>query len=96
MFWKKDRKALPGPRGVPDTVGRDIVTKLGGDPDKVWNSFQAVVRPKEGERDTFEVRVFDGAQASSRHVSIKDYNSLDEYSDLILYEGWFNKKAEPK
>jgi hypothetical protein len=95
MFWKKDKNALPGPKGVPDPVGREIVQNLGGNPDKVWN-LKAVIRPKEGEKDTFEVRVFNGEQASSKHVSIKNYDSLDEYPDLILYEGWFNKKAEAK
>ena len=94
MFWKKDTSGLPrlpGPKGLPDVVGREIVTKLGGDPNKIWN-FKAVIRPKEGEKDTFEVRVFNEAQAGSQKVAIKDYNSLTEHPELILYEGWFNKK----
>jgi len=94
MFWKKDKDALPGPKGVPNPVGRDIVTKFGGDPDKVWDHFKAVIRPKEGETDTFEVRVFDGVQAASKKIAVKDYNSLTEHPELILYEGWFNKRAQ--
>jgi hypothetical protein len=94
MFWKKDKNALPGPKGVPNPVGRDIVTKLGGNPEQVWNNFKAVIRPKEGGKDTFEVRVFDGAQAGSKKISVKDYNSLTEHPELILYEGWFNKRAQ--
>ena len=94
MFWKRDKNALPGPKSVPSPVGRDIVTKLGGNPEQVWNSFKAVIRPKEDGKDTFEVRVFDGAQASARDVSVKDYNSLDEHPELILYEGWYNKSAQ--
>ena len=89
MFWKRDKNALSGPKGLPNPVGRDIVTKLGGDPDQVWNNFKAVMRPKEGVKDAFEVRVFSGAQASARNVSIKDYNSLDEHPEFILYEGWY-------
>ena len=94
MFWKKDKNALPGTKGIPTPVGRDIVTKLGGDPEQVWHNFKVVIRPKEGVKDTFEVRVFDGAQASARNVSVKDYNSLNEHPELILYEGWYNKEAE--
>ena len=28
-----------------------------------------------------------------KNVTVKDYNSLDEHPDLILYEGWFDKKS---
>ncbi len=94
MFWKKDKNALPGPKTLPNPVYQDIVTKFRGDPDEAWNDFKVVVRPKEGEKDTFEVRVFNGVHASSRHVFIRDYNSLDDYPDLILYEGWFNKRGQ--
>ena len=93
MFWKKDKNALPGPKGVPNPVGRDIVTKLGGDPNKTW-SLKAVMRPKEGEKDAFEVRVFDEAQTASQKIAVKDYNSLTEHPELILYEGWYNKAAQ--
>ena len=92
MFWRKSKSGLPGPKGLPNPVGREIVTTLGGDPDKIWN-FKAVMRPREGEKDTFEVRVFDEAQAASQKVMVKDYNSLTEHPDLILYEGWFNDKT---
>ncbi len=93
MFWKKNKSGLPGPRGIPNPVGRDVVTKLGGNPDRTWN-LKAVIRPKEGEKDTFEVRVFDSLQAESQKITVKDYNSLTEHPELILYEGWFNKMDE--
>jgi len=94
MFWKKDKDALPGPKDVPKAVGRDIVTKLGGDPDRTWKDYKAVMRPKEGYKGTFEVRVFDGVQAASKKITVKNYNSLAEHPELILYEGWFNKNWE--
>ena len=98
MFWKKDKNALPGPKGVPGPVGRDIVTKLGGNPDQVWSNFQAVIRPREEGKDTFDVRVFDGIQAGSKKITVKDYNSLTEHPELILYEGWYcmDARAEIK
>ncbi len=91
MFWKKDPNALPGPRGVPEPVGRDIVTKFEGNPDKVWNHFKAVIRPREGQKNTFDVRVYDEVQAAAAKITVKDYNSLTEHPELILYEGWYNK-----
>jgi len=94
MFWKKDKNALSGPIDVPKAVGRDIIAKLGGDPDRTWKDYKAVMRPKEGYKDTFDVRVFDGIQAASQKIDVKDYNSLAEHPELILYEGWFNKKWE--
>jgi hypothetical protein len=50
------------------------------------------MRPKEGEKDTFEVRVFDQAEATSQKIIVRDYNSLTEHPELILYEGWCNNK----
>lgn len=44
-------------------------------------------------KDAFDFRVFDKAQAVAKKVTIKDYSSLDEHPDLIVYEGWFDKKA---
>ena len=93
-FWEKSKSGLPGPKTIPDAVGRVVVAKLGGDPDKTW-TLQAVMRPKEGgDQDTFEVRVFDGAQAASHKIIVNDYNALTEHPELILYEGWYNKKFQ--
>ncbi len=91
MFWKRDPIELPGPRGIPDPVGRDIITKFGDNPDKVWNHFKAVIRPREGQKNTFDVRVYDEVQREARKVTVKDYNSLTEHPEMILYEGWYNK-----
>jgi hypothetical protein len=92
-FWKKDKSALPGPKELPNPVGRDIVAKHGGDPDRTW-ALKAVMRPKEGLNDTFEVRVFDGNQAASKKITVKDYHSLTEHPELILYDGWYNTRQE--
>ena len=92
-FWKKNESGLSGPKELPNAVYRDIVTKLGGDPDKT-SALKAVIRPKEGEKDTFDVRVFDKDHAASLKIAVKDYNSLTEHPELILYEGWYNKMAQ--
>jgi hypothetical protein len=92
-FWKKSKSGLLGPKELPNPVGRNIVRYLGGDPDKTWD-LKAVMRPKEGYQDIFEVRVFDGAQAASKKITVKDYNSLTENPELILYDGWYSTKGE--
>ncbi len=98
-FWGKSKSGLPGPEELPNPVGRDIVAKLGGDPDKIWY-LKAVLRPKEGYKDTLEVRVFDGNQVAAQKITVEDYNSLNEHPELILYDGWYQTivpgKAEIK
>jgi hypothetical protein len=49
MFWKrketKDGEGkLPGPKGMPDMVGRHMVLEEKVDPNWVWN-LKGVVRP---------------------------------------------------
>jgi len=102
MFWKKKPathepskpkvEKLPGPKGIPELVGRHLVVELKQNPDRVWN-LKGVVRPRSDGKDRFDFRVFDEAQVAGRKVKVKDYNSLDEHPDLILYQGWFDKKS---
>jgi len=83
---------LPGPKGIPELVGRHLVVELKQNPDRVWN-LKGVVRPRSEGKDCFDLRVFDAAQVATKAVKVKDYNSLNEYPDLILYEGRFDKKS---
>jgi len=94
MFWKKNAvgEKLSGPREIPEPVGRYLVVQMHKNPDWVWN-LKAVVRPQSEEDKIFDVRVFDGAQVAEKKVSIKNYTSFDEHPELVLYEGWFNKKT---
>jgi hypothetical protein len=95
MFWKKNKGGLPGPKDLPNAVGREIVATLGGNPDIIWH-YKAVWRPQEGKEDIFAVRVFDPAQPASKKIIVQDFNSLNEHPELILYEGWFDKNAGAK
>ena len=102
MFWKKKpavekrskakAEKLPGPRGIPEVVGRHLVTELKQNPDWVWR-LKGVVRRRPQGKDRFDFRVFDEAQVAGTKVIVKNYTSLDEHPDLILYEGWFDKKS---
>ena len=65
---------------------------LGQDPDWVWQ-LKGVALPREGDKDVFLVRVFSANDAAMKKVDVKNYRSLDEHQDLILFEGWFDKKT---
>jgi len=94
MFWKKNASGnkLPSPKEIPEVVGRYIIVNLGKNPDWVW-SLKATLRPKEKEKDCFEFRVFESSQADKLKIRVQDFNSLTPHPELILYEGWFNKKT---
>lgn len=102
MFWKRKpatgepskpkAEKLPGPKDLPHAVGSYLVTRLKQNPDWVWK-LKCVVRPRPESKDAFDFRVFDEAQVAPKKVTVKDYTSLNEYPDLILYEGWFDNRT---
>jgi len=51
-----------------------------------------VVRPAE-KKKAFYCRVFDPAQAIQAGVKIKDWTSLDNHPNLILWEGYVDKET---
>ncbi len=96
MFWKhkesKEGEAnLPGPHEIPELAGRCMVVEDKKDPDWVWK-LKGVVRPA-GKKKAFYCRVFDEAQAVRAGVKVKDWTSLDDHPDLILWEGYFDKET---
>jgi hypothetical protein len=101
MFWnkwiKKNRPSTPQrpklkpPAELPQPVGQYLVVNLGKDPDWVWE-LKAVVKPIEGDKKSARhFRVYDPVQAARQWVKIIDYHTLDEYPELILYEGNFDR-----
>jgi len=101
-FWKKKPKEveaskakvqkLPKPKNIPEPVVRYLVVELGKDPDWVCR-LKSVVRPRQGRKDSYDVRVFDEVKTTQMNVMVKHYTSLDDHPELILYEGWFRKKS---
>jgi hypothetical protein len=101
-FWKKGNPEgistgtkeakLARPKELPDRVGRHLVTRLKEDPDWVW-SLKCAMRSKAGEKNVFEIRIFNPATAEREGVSVVNFNSLDEYPELILFFGSFNKNT---
>jgi L-rhamnose mutarotase len=100
-FWKKrsttaepskeKEETLSKPKDIPEAVGRYLVGDLGKDPDWVWK-LKSVVRRQE-EKHRYDVRIFDEIQAGAKQVRVRDYTTLDEHPDLILFEGWYDKKS---
>ena len=101
-FWRKDIQSegadntgtakLTKPKDLPDRVGMYLVTQLKEDPDWVW-SLKGALRPKPGEKHTFDIKIFDPKQAAQKGLTIMDYNSLEEHPDLVLFVGSFNKNS---
>jgi hypothetical protein len=101
MFWNRwfnkngrntmQKPKLKPPIDLPQQVGRHLVVNLGQDPDWVWD-LKAVVKPVEGgKKSARRFRVYDPVQAAKQWIKVRDYHSLDDFPDLILYEGDFDK-----
>ncbi len=97
MFWGKKsskeeekKEKLSGPKEIPGPVQNYLVAERKMDPDLV-KLLKAVVRKSSTGETAFNIRVFDGSEVLAKKVQVKDYSSLDEYLDLIIYEGWFNE-----
>jgi len=100
-FWKKKsatvelsevrEEKLSKPKDIPEPVGRYLVVDLGKNPDWVWK-LKSVVR-RQTEKHRYDVRVFDEFQARAKKVSVRDYTTLDDHPELILFEGWYDKKS---
>jgi hypothetical protein len=100
-FWKKETQDVPvaanpsklaKPKELPEPVGRKMVTALKLDPDLVW-SFRYVSRPMQDRKNASEFRIFNPDTAHQKGISVKDFTSLDDRPDLILYSGLYDKSA---
>ena len=100
-FWKIDNKnqhrleqrssKLPKPKDLPNRVGIYLVRELKLDPDWVW-TLKGVVRPM-AEKHNLEIRIFDPKDAVVRDAIVTDFNALDAFPEMILFEGCFNKDS---
>lgn len=97
MFWKRKSangqqpiNKLPGHEGIPEQVGRHMVIQMRQDPDWVWK-LRGVCRPTDKKR-VFYCRIFDEGQTRQAGLKVKDWTSLEERPDLILWEGYFDKE----
>ena len=101
-FWKKEaepqgtgngqEKRLSRPKEMPEAVGRYLVVDLHEDPDWVWD-LKVVERQRGQGKHLFDIRVFDPYQTGTQGTRISHYGSFDEHPELVLFEGWFDKKT---
>lgn len=97
-FWQKGtaegdgQSKLPRPKDLPERVGRYLVVDLGMDPDQVW-SLKAVTRPHVEVVSRRDIRIFNPASTDHAGLTIRNYDSLDMYQEMILFEGWYDKKS---
>ena len=96
-FWKMQpaqdaAPKLSGRKDIYSSVGRYLVVTMHKDPDWVWK-LKEVSRPRQDRRGAFDVRVFDQSVTRERGVEVRNYLSLDAHPDLILFEGWYDKKG---
>ena len=52
------------------------------------------MRPRSENGNVFDVRIFDNWSARDKKVTVLNYASLDDRPDLVLIEGWFDKKSK--
>jgi hypothetical protein len=96
-FWKTANKndqrpsKLPKPKDLPDRIGIHLITQLKQDPDWVW-TLKGVVRPTT-EKNNFEIRIFDPEEAFLSDVIVTHFNCLEDFPELIRFEGYFNKNT---
>jgi hypothetical protein len=98
-FWKKNGggdAAKPikrsKPKELPQAVGRKLIVDLQIDPDEAW-SLRYVGRPSEGKTGIQDFRLYDPAKAARAGLLVKDWHSLDDHPDSILYEGQYDKSG---
>ena len=100
MFWGKKSvkeegkgEKLPGPQAIPGLVQKYLVAEWKMDPGLV-QLLKAVVLKSATQETGLNIRVFDDTEALGKKVQVKDYTSLDERPDLIIYDGWFDEGSK--
>jgi hypothetical protein len=95
MFWKKksseDTVIESGPRIPPVIVQQDLITAKKMDPD--FAPLLKAVTRKNGAAGSY-IRLYDESDATARKIVVKNYSSLDEYPELVIYEGLFDEGAK--
>ena len=98
-FWQKkdasspeSKTKLPRPRDLPEIIGRYLVVEMGMDPDHVWQ-LKAVMRPSQEPPSRRDIRIYNPEATTNSGITIHNYDSFEVYQEMILFEGWFDKKT---
>jgi hypothetical protein len=88
----KGGKKLSRPKELPYEVGRHLVVVNGYSPDWVWQ-LKSALKPRDTAESIFDFRIFSPESAAESNVSVRDYNALGRYPELIIFEGWFDRET---
>jgi hypothetical protein len=65
----------------------------GTDLEWAW-SLKCVRKPRENSKSTFDIRIFSSTTVANHGVKVSDYTSLDNYMDLVIFAGWYDKNTQ--
>ena len=83
---------MSGPKELPEVIGIYLVTNGKRDPDWVW-SLKCLLRRHPDNKSSYDFRIFNPIQMGIETICIKDYTSLDNHPELILFHGSFDKRT---
>ena len=102
-FWqKKETAAAPSgdktqgrgkPRDLPQEIGRHLVVEKGLDPDWIW-SLKCVRKLRENSKSAFDIRIFSPETMAQHGVKVRDYSSLENHMELVIFSGWYDKETQ--
>jgi hypothetical protein len=90
ILGRKNSQKLPRPDKLTSEMVRYLTLILGHSPSWV-QGLKYVKRPRAGIENICDVRVFDELLTTANKANIMNFNSLDDFPDMILFEGWLNK-----
>jgi hypothetical protein len=87
---EKEKDKLPGPKRNTGASAKLFGSREKSRP-RLVRLLKAVVRKSATGETASNIRVFDQSEGIARKLEVKDYTSLDDCVDLIIYEGWFDE-----
>jgi hypothetical protein len=85
---EEGKEKLPEPKRIPDSVGRYVIKEMRLDPVVAWRDLYVVVRP-QGKK-AGHCRVFDATKVAKAKMQVKDWTSLDDHPEFIMFEGYYD------
>ena len=93
MFGKKKNQKPEELHGYLSRLIANEMEKAPANTDH-WVKYMVVQRPHEDDIETIDVRIYDKYSVEQKKIKVTDFTSLDASPDLILFEGWYNKKKK--
>lgn len=95
MFWKskdKEQKGtkLSGPKVMPQLVTKYLESSRIVETAMI-PFLKSVIRNNEAGNGRYDIRLFDPADAESRHINVLNYDTLTEKLELVIAEGWYDE-----